>query len=294
MAAVLGLDVAWTPGGSSGAALAARLGHGWQCLAVAPGYGLFCDLAHGRLAAGDQWPDQAGRGPAGSGVRHVRPQGGEADVPALLAACRALLAGAGRAGEVTVVAVDMPLSPTPLPGRRVADNEASRALGRYGCAVHSPTEGRPGALGAALTNGFLAQGFPLAVGGGDHPKPALLEVYPHAELVGLQREVGGVARNALWRCAYKASRSLRYWPDVPKDGRIAFLLHNFEVIRDMLGQVLGLPALPLPPGTTLAGLKPYEDCLDALACCATGIRYLEGRARALGDADGAIWVPDGI
>ncbi|MEL7642126.1 MAG: hypothetical protein AAGU21_21020 [Solidesulfovibrio sp.] len=44
----------------------------------------------------------------------------------------------------------------------------------------------------------------------------------------------------------------------------------------------------------LQGGAPREDGLDALACCAAGIRCLEGRARPLGDADGAIWIPEGI
>lgn len=282
MAAVLGLDAAWTPGGTSGVALAAKVDGRWQCLAVAPGYGLFCDLAHGRIVEGEQW-----RG---------KPAGGPADAAALLAACQALLSGAGCGGEVAVVAVDMPLSPTALTGRRAADNLAAGALARYGCGVHSPLPERPGPLGAALTAAFAARGFPLAVADGARPEPGLYEVYPHAELIALQMEARGVARADVRRCAYKASRSTRYWPDVPKDGRIAFLLHNFGVIRDMLGKVLGLPAIPLPPaqGTTLAGLKPYEDSLDALACCAMGIRYLEDRARPLGDANGAIWIPKGI
>lgn len=282
MTAVLGLDAAWTAGNPSGAALAAKVDGRWQCLAVAPGYGLFCDLACGRIADGAQWT--------------AKPAGGAANAPALLQAAKALLVRAGCAGDVTVVAVDMPLSPTSLEKRRPADNAASQALGKYGCPVHSPTKGRPGDFGAALTNGFLDQGFPLAVCDGAQPKPALLEVYPHAELVGLQLEVGGVPSQALRRCAYKASRSKLYWPGLLRPGRIAFLLHNFGVIRDMLGKRLGLPAIPLPAaaGTTLAGLKPYEDSLDALACCATGIRYLEDRARPLGDADGAIWIPKGI
>jgi predicted RNase H-like nuclease len=282
MTAVLGLDAAWTAGGTSGAALAAKVDGRWQYLAVAPGYGLFCDLAHGRIVEGGQWT--------------AKPGGGGADAPALLQAAKVLLARAGCAGDVRAVAVDMPLAPTALPGRRAADNLAAGALARYGCGVHSPVPERPGLLGAALTAAFAARGYPLAVADGARPEPGLYEVYPHAELIALQMEAGGVARADVRRCAYKASRSTRYWPDVPKDGRIAFLLHNFEVIRDMLGQVLGLPAIPLPAaeGMTLAGLKPFEDGLDALACCAAGIRCLEGRARPLGDANGAIWIPKGI
>lgn len=277
--AVLGLDAAWTPGNPGGAALAAFFGGRWTCLAVAPDCGLFRDLAAGRLPEGGQWT--------------ARRRGGPVDAAALLAACRTLLARAGVGATVSVVAVDMPLSRVPLLARREADNAAARALARYRCGVHSPVPGRPGLLGADFTNSFIDQGFPLAVGD-CRPVPALLEVYPHAVFLALQLEHGGVAREQARRFAYKVGRSRQYWPEASKAVRIARLLAQFETARRWLGRELLLPPLPLPPAgaTTLAGLKPLEDGLDALACCVMGIRYLAGRARGLGDATGAIWVPE--
>ena len=52
-------------------------------------------------------------------------------------------------------------------------------------------------------------------------------------------------------------------------------------------------ALPGPNSCkTLAGLKSYEDALDALVCAWVGTEYLAGRATAYGDCDAAIWVPN--
>ena len=42
----------------------------------------------------------------------------------------------------------------------------------------------------------------------------------------------------------------------------------------------------------LAQLKPYEDSLDALICAWVGALYIDGAARALGDAESAIWIPE--
>lgn len=282
MGAVLGIDAAWTEGNPSGVALAAEVRGRWACLAVAPSYDRFSALASGALADGGQW------GP--------RPAGGSADVPALLAASKVLLERAGVQPTIDVVAVDMPLSPTPITARRAADNATSRALGCYKCGVHSPASGRPGALGAALTNACVKEGFPLAVSNGQRPRPALLEAYPHAVFVGLQVAYGGVPRAEAERCKYKVSRSGQFWPDLPIEGRLAFLLHNFREMHGLLGKVLAVPAIPLPlvAGTTLARLKPFEDGLDALACCVLGIGYLKGRATGLGDAQSAIWIPDNI
>ncbi len=39
-----------------------------------------------------------------------------------------------------------------------------------------------------------------------------------------------------------------------------------------------------------AAPKAYEDSLDALICARVGMKHLIGKARALGDETGAIWV----
>tara|TARA_B100002003_G_scaffold148670_1_gene137814 strand:+ start:724 stop:861 length:138 start_codon:yes stop_codon:yes gene_type:complete len=44
---------------------------------------------------------------------------------------------------------------------------------------------------------------------------------------------------------------------------------------------------------SLAGLKTYEDGIDALVCAWVGIEYLRGAATPYGDDDAAIWIPDG-
>jgi predicted RNase H-like nuclease len=54
--------------------------------------------------------------------------------------------------------------------------------------------------------------------------------------------------------------------------------------RDIDGVELRVPARG-----PLAQLKRYEDALDAVVCAWVGIQYLEGKARAYGDATSAVW-----
>ena len=263
---VLGIDAAWTTHNPSGVALVQRAAEGWQCLALAPSYDSFLAIAAGE-------PLDTSR----------KAQGSEPDPAALLEACQKL---AGQA--VDCVSVDMPLATTPITSRRAADTAIASRFGPKGCAVHSPSAERPGAIADQLRERLAELGVPLHTTTPARQGPALIECYPHVALLALL--------NRDYRVPYKVSRSAQYWkaeqPSINE--RIRRLLAEFTAIHQALSQRISAIPLSLPQAhevTTLSSLKPVEDMLDALICAWIGIEHLEGRTIGLGDATAAIWVP---
>lgn len=266
--AVLGIDAAWTTNQPSGVALVESNGEEWRCVAVAPNYDEFISRSEGRETA---W--------------HRRTQfpGSRPSVHRLLDAARALTTA-----PIEVVAVDMPLSTEPIIARRAADNAVSAEFGSRLCATHSPTPKRPGVLSAELTSEFREAGYPLATTA-DDPTPCLIEVYPHPALLSLL--------NRPQRVPYKVSKSGKYWKGTGRSERIANLLVEHRAIEASLCDVFSQLGFSLPEpdsGTTLTGLKRYEDALDALVCAWVGVQYLHGKTTALGDQSAAIWVPSDV
>ncbi len=265
MRAILGIDAAWTTTEPSGVALVCKGPRAWECIALAPSYDAFFGLGNGVPV---NWAEV--------------PSGGVPNAARLLDVSRHLCRG-----PVDVVAVDMPLSRTPIGGRRVADNEVSKTFGSRGCGTHSPNGQRPGRLAAQLRAGFEAQGYRLATTTtASGSSPVLLEVYPHPALLSLCR--------APYRVPYKTSRARRYWPPptspAERRTKLIAIWHGILVaLREHFGEI---PlALPEPATSKLLALKRYEDALDALVCSWVGNEYLEGRARAYGDAEATIWTP---
>ena len=263
---VLGIDAAWTAHQPSGIALVQRTNAGWSCLAVAPSYKAFIGQASGQA-----WdPEQKATG--------SRP-----DPAALLQASQQLADAA-----VSCVSVDMPLATTPITSRRAADTAISSRFGPRGCAVHSPSAERPGAIADQLRADFASLCVPLHTSGSDPAAPALIECYPHVALLALLKRD--------YRVPYKVSRSGQYWKaeQLSRSERIERLLEQFQAIKEGLDQhIKGIPVfIPAPSEvTTLASLKPVEDRLDGLICAWIGIKHLEGRTVGLGDDTAAIWVP---
>ena len=263
---VLGIDAAWTAHQPSGIALVQNTGSGWSCLAVAPSYEAFI-----AQASGQPWdPQQKATG--------SRPN------PAALLKASQQLAGA----EVSCVSVDMPLATTPITRRRAADTAISSRFGPKGCAVHSPSTERPGAIADQLRADFAALGYRLHTNGSEQSAPALIECYPHVALLALLKRD--------YRVPYKVSRSGRYWKaeKLTCSERIERLLEQFQAIKTGLNQhISGIPDfIPAPyEVSTLASLKSVEDMLDGLICAWIGIEHLEGRTVGLGDDTAAIWVP---
>ena len=265
-ACVLGIDAAWTAHQPSGIALLQNTATGWNCLAVAPSYEAFI-----AQASGHPWdPEQK--------ATDSRP-----DPAALLQACQQL-AGAA----VSCVSVDMPLATTPITSRRAADTAISSRFGPKGCAVHSPSAERPGALADQLRADFADLGYALHTNTSKQTTPALIECYPHVALLALLKRD--------YRVPYKVSRSGQYWKteQLSRHERIERLLDQFCAIKTGLDDhINGIPELIPEPAevTTLASLKPVEDMLDGLICACVGIEHLAGRTVGLGDETAAIWVP---
>ena len=264
MTSVLGIDAAWTARNPSGVALVrTNPNQGWECVALAPSYDAFVALSECNPV---QWDE--------------RPSGGKPKPKRLLKATEKLLCGQ----QVTVVSVDMPLSNTPITGRRAADRAISREFGRNWCGAHSPSATRPGTVSDRLRESLASLGYRLAVS--EREASAVIEVYPHPALLRLlQRER---------RVPYKVGNSLKYWPGLSRNQRADRLIKKFRLIYEGLTSVIqGIPKfLPASPYRgSLASLKRYEDTLDALICAWVGTQYLDNCAHAYGDQHAAIWVP---
>ena len=266
MTSVLGVDAAWTDRNPSGVALI-RIGLDglWECVAFAPSYDSFVEVAAGNPV---RWKEP----PTASGL----------DPQTLLRAAERLLGGE----RITVVSVDMPLSKTDITGRRKADNDVSKEFGARGCGTHSPTRDRPGKVSRDFHQSLSRLGYRLAVA-----KPradTLIEVYPAPALLHLL--------GCEYRVPYKVARTRRYWPRDDREKRAKRLIRKFGIIHEGLSEAIrGIPAFvpQLPYSGTLSSLKRYEDALDSLVCAWVGARYFEGHAKPYGDDDAAIWVPTG-
>ena len=263
---VLGIDAAWTAHQPSGVALVQGKGNHWHCLALAPSYSTFLDLASGQ-------PWDPG----------LKARGSTPDPEAMLHASQKITSQ-----TVSCVSIDMPLATTPIQRRRVADTAISRRFGTRGCAVHSPSAERPGAIADQLRSELETLNCRLHTTDNDQNLPALIEVYPHVALLGLLKRD--------YRIPYKVSRSLKYWKaeQLTARERITRLLHEFQGIKASLDKhISGIPLIipEVDEVQTLASLKTIEDMLDALVCAWMGIEHLAGRTRGLGDRSAAIWVP---
>ena len=263
---ILGIDAAWTIGQPSGIALLAEKSRGWECVAVEPSYDAFNACCKGFSGP---WP--------------ITLQGSTPDPGRLLRTAIKLLAGQ----PVTVVTVDMPMANVAIDSRRVADDQISSKFGANWCATHSPTRRRPGHVGRVIKRGFGERGYKLATV--DTPPGVqlrLIEVFPHVALLELLK--------AQKRICYKVGKTVRYWPGTDLLARKKLLLAEFERILTALKNEIRGISLEIPTidqVTSLARLKRYEDCLDALVCAWVGIKYLNGQAVAYGDDNAAIWTP---
>jgi predicted RNase H-like nuclease len=261
---VLGIDAAWTEGQPSGVAVVESFSGRWKCAGCAPSYDSFVGLAAGR---GVDWEARS--------VKGSRPVPGE-----LVEAARVLTGH-----EVDVAAVDIPVSKQRIGGRRVCDNMVTKEFGRCGCGTHSPNRLRPGAIGEAISAGFSKEGFVLAEASTilENAK-YLVEVYPHPALLKLL--------SIQYRLPYKASKSGGFWKGAGIEERKRHILAAYARILGGLKERIADIPLELPSGVKhLSVLKRYEDAIDALVCAWVGICFLEGRAKAYGDSESAIWVP---
>lgn len=257
MAAVLGVDAAWTAKNASGYALIQKSGGGWRLSAAAPDLPAFareCGLA--------------GAGPGMDGAidcaKHVL----------------------GRLPNL--IAVDMPLSKKEIVGRRASDIGVSRRFGAAKCATHSPSAERPGKVSCAFRAACEKAGYALIVASGALPALSLAEVYPHPALLRLM--------GADERIPYKTGKSKIYWPQASASERLERVTRSLRAIAGALDNVIAGVQSGVAPliadARSFAGLKPVEDMLDAIVCAWIGATILAGEAQPIGDEDSAIWIPD--
>jgi predicted RNase H-like nuclease len=264
--AVLGVDAAWTENNPSGVALVNFVRKKWECVALAPSYAQFLAFSKGIEIDWDETPS-----------------GGEAPVEELIDGCRILLGGQ----EVTVVAVDMPISRAAITKRRAADNAISKEFGAKKCSTHSPSPNRPGPVSRRFSEGFVALGYNLTTTTDQHISgKSLIEVYPHPALLELLGENE--------RLKYKTSKTSKYWKGESLDHRRSHLLEVWGKILEALNLEIGsIPdnILKNAGDRGLNYLKRFEEALDALVCAWVGIMFIQGKATPFGDEEAAIWVP---
>ncbi|WP_352702168.1 DUF429 domain-containing protein [Mesorhizobium opportunistum] len=192
----------------------------------------------------------------------------------------------GLAGcPVDLVAVDMPLSRTPIVSRRASDDAVSRAYGGRWAGTHTPSAVRPGAVSDTLRAAVENIGYKLRTSG--LVSHGLIEVYPHPALI----EFASAER----RLPYKFGNRRSYWPDQPSTVRSLNIFREMKGIASLMeNEISGVEAaMPELDYAKASGRewKAYEDMLDAVVCAAVGICVLEGRAVPFGDDQSAIWIP---
>jgi predicted RNase H-like nuclease len=193
--------------------------------------------------------------------------------------------------KVSVIALDIPLSPKPITGRRVADNKISSKYGGLGAGTHTPSAERPSELSGYLFESLVSLDFTWAGKDGDKyigEGGIFLETYPHPAIIEML--------NLSYRLPYKASKVRKYWPELPSSERWVLLINHMETLRDGLASnIKGLSGI-LPDVESLNQyprwvLTDYENVLDALVCAWVGCQYLAGNATVHGDSESAIWLP---
>ncbi|MDF9800540.1 putative RNase H-like nuclease [Catalinimonas alkaloidigena] len=192
-----------------------------------------------------------------------------------------------------VVALDIPLSPRPMTTYRAADRQITSRYGKKGAAVHSPTHDRPGKVAdhmfAQLSNAGLKWAGVDAI---PENAPYFMEVYPHVSIIEyMQLE---------YRLPYKVQKKGKYWKEYPQEERYHLSIKQLLKLRAALQLKLNhslddyLPVLDQEQKYKTSFLKAYEDQLDAIVCALTGYDFLQGKAMALGDETSAIWIPNSI
>ena len=256
MAAVLGIDAAWTKHNPSGFALIEKVGAHWRLRAAAPNIEGFA------RACGVEVVEQAGLGFA------------------IGCAQRAL---DGRLPDL--IAVDMPLSRNPIVGRRASDLRVSSRFGAAKCATHSPSAQRPGKVSDQLHEDCRRKGYRLKTAMSPQSSLALAEIYPHPALLRLMA--------VKERVPYKVAKTTRYWPNASPDERLLRVRAELRKIARRLDEVIAgvLPIVDVEAPQTFSALKSAEDMIDAIVSAWIGTTILGDAAEAFGDEDLAIWAP---
>jgi len=185
-------------------------------------------------------------------------------------------------GNTLVIAVDAPLVVPNLTGERPVEGEMRRRFARYHAACHPANRrllGEP-PRGERLC-ALLAERLNVQVAPAPPVRQACrvaFEVYPHAAMVRL----------------FRLPRILEY---KARSGRgVAYRREQMQRYVGLLRQLpvpkLGLPDWLSEVPETPAGLKRFEDRLDALFCAWLAARAWWYGGEVLGEAHtGTIWLP---
>lgn len=199
-------------------------------------------------------------------------------------------------GQPDVVALDIPLSPVFIKGRRSADNEISRRYGTQWATTHTPSAERPGLVSATLFQQLSESGYEW-VNTTKHAHPCrhrryFLETYPHPVIVEMLR----LDR----RLPYKVAKRRTYWPDSKPNERWWNIASELDCLRDALASRINGVEERIPMASSLldhapksrgAVLKGIEDALDAVVCAFVGCEFLKAHAIPFGDRESTIWIP---
>lgn len=184
----------------------------------------------------------------------------------------------------SVIAIDMPMARSPIVARRVSDDKVSLKYGGRKCGTHSPSSQRPGVLATEIRISLQTQGYALRTRAPSLSEDRhLLEVYPHPAILHLLQ--------CPERLPYKVGKTNTYWPGQSLERRLRLVAQALYLIVEGLRKAGIDVKLEPPNGSTLAGLKEYEDKVDALVCAWTAVQFLRGRAVPFGDDESAIWIP---
>ncbi len=259
---VLGVDAAWTEGNPSGVALLRideekkRI----QLVKAARSYQEFCNENE------INWSQSA--------------TGTAPDFKTLLKYCE------DNKWRIALVALDIPLSPKAIRGRRVADEEISRKYGGRGASTHSPSETRPGQLSSDIYQQLLKCGFSWARNL-QCIRPSFIEVYPHVAIIELF--------DYTYRVPYKVEKRSKYWPTDKPEDRLSKIVSNIYGLKGKLIEHIDdignyLPEIDENIRRPVI-LKGYEDMLDAVISALAGCYFMKKCAKPFGDNNGVIWVP---
>ncbi|MFZ3059009.1 MAG: DUF429 domain-containing protein [Candidatus Methanoperedens sp.] len=188
--------------------------------------------------------------------------------------------------RVDLVALDIPLSPSPITHRRKADQDISHEYGKKKASTHSPSPERPGVIAINIFKQLIELDFTWAT---DYMQtPAFIEVYPHVAII----ELFGCEE----RFQYKVQKKAKYWPGDSPEKRSRKIICNLNELRNKIASVVTgieqfLPQLEPTNYYSIKCLKGYEDLLDAVLSALVGCNFLEEKAEPFGDQTGVIWVP---
>lgn len=189
--------------------------------------------------------------------------------------------------DVDVIALDIPLSPITIEGRREADNLISKRYGKVGASTHSPTLDRPGYVSTSIYDQLIDLGFTWAKE--YTTAPAFIEVYPHVAIIEIFKYS--------YRFPYKVQKKNKYWPNLTPQERNVKIINNLNELRSKLSSFIlnvadFISELNIEEKYSIKFLKGYEDVLDGLVSALVGYFFMNNKAVSVGDEYSAIWIPN--